>query len=56
MDKEKYWEMFKKTGKIKYYLAYKKRKQLIILVEKVEGIVLSETPYKETSKILNIFT
>ena len=26
------------------------------MVEKVEGIVLSETPYKETSKILNILT
>lgn len=24
--KEKYWELFKKTGKIEYYLAYKKRK------------------------------
>lgn len=26
------------------------------MVEKVEGIVLSETPYKESSKILNIYT
>ncbi len=24
--KENYWELFKKTGKIEYYLAYKKRK------------------------------
>ena len=26
------------------------------MVEKVEGIILSETPYKESSKILNVFT
>ena len=26
------------------------------MVEKVEGIVLSETPYKESSKILNVYT
>ena len=24
--KEKYWQLFKQTGKIEYYLAYKKRK------------------------------
>ncbi len=24
--KEDYWELFKKTGKIEYYLAYKRRK------------------------------
>ena len=24
--KEEYWELFKKTGKIEYYLAYKKGK------------------------------
>jgi DNA repair protein RecO (recombination protein O) len=26
------------------------------LIEKVEGIILSETPYKETSKILQVYT
>lgn len=26
------------------------------MVEKVEGIILSETPYKESSKILNVYT
>ena len=26
------------------------------MLEKVEGIILSETPYKETSKILNVYT
>lgn len=26
MDKKTAWEMFKKTGKIEYYLEYKKRK------------------------------
>lgn len=25
MDKKKAWEMFKKTGKIEYYLEYKKK-------------------------------
>lgn len=24
--KEEYWQLFKETGKIKYYLEYKKRK------------------------------
>ncbi len=24
MTKEEYWNLFKKTGKIEYYLAYKK--------------------------------
>lgn len=26
MNKEEAWELFKKTGKIEYYLEYKKRK------------------------------
>jgi len=26
MDKDKYWELFKKTGNIEYYLKYKKGK------------------------------
>jgi hypothetical protein len=27
MDAKGYWEMFRKTGKIEYYLAYKKQKR-----------------------------
>lgn len=27
MDSKGYWELFRKTGKIEYYLAYKKQKR-----------------------------
>lgn len=27
MNKNKVWELFKQTGKIEYYLAYKKNKE-----------------------------
>lgn len=31
MNKQEYWELFKKTGKIEYYLKYKKTKVEVIL-------------------------
>lgn len=54
MEKKKAWEMFKKTGKIEYYLEYKKKWS--IMIKSVDGIVVSETNYGETSKIINILT
>jgi hypothetical protein len=27
MEAKEYWDMFRKTGKIEYYLAYKKKKR-----------------------------
>lgn len=53
------WELFKKTGEIKYYRLYQaviKKKWWVLKLECVEGIVLSETNYSESSKILNVFT
>ena len=53
------WELFKKTGDIKYYRLYQaiaKKKWWSLKIECVEGIVLSETNYSESSKILNVFT
>ena len=53
------WELFKKTGDIKYYRLYQaiaKKKWWGLKIECVEGIVLSETNYSESSKILNVFT
>ena len=57
------WNLFNKTGDIKYYLLLskirnnKKKKQIRgYMVVKTKGIVLSETNYGETSKILNILT
>ena len=53
------WELFKKTGEVKYYQLYQaiiKKKWWGLKIECVEGIVLSETNYSESSKILNVFT
>lgn len=57
MKKEMLWDLFKKTGKIEYYLKYKEEekkegKQLDLC----EGIILREQPYGETSKILQVLT
>ena len=49
------WEMFKKTGKIDYYLEYKRKKQ-VNMISKVEGFIISEVPYGDTSKIINVLT
>ena len=50
------WDLFRKTGEIKYYnlLQQVKKKWLILKIESFEGIVLSETNYSESSKILNV--
>lgn len=52
------WDLFKKTGDIKYYnlLQQIKKKWLVLKIESFEGIVLSETNYSESSKILNVLT
>ena len=52
------WDLFRKTGDIKYYnlLQQVKKKWLILKIESFEGIVLSETNYSESSKILNVLT
>ena len=58
MNKKDLWNLFKQTGKVEYYLKYKEMggKQVIVMIKKVEGIIIKETSYKETSKIVNIFT
>ena len=51
------WKLFIKTGDIKYYnlmQALKKSDQMKI--ESFEGIILTETNYSESSKILNVLT
>ena len=51
------WKLFVKTGDIKYYnlmQALKKSDQMKI--ESFEGIILTETNYSESSKILNVLT
>lgn len=57
MNKQKAWEKFKETGKIEYYLEYKKeKKKWVLLIKKLEGIVISETAYGDSSKIINVLT
>ena len=52
------WDLFKKTVDIKYYnlLQQIKKKWCVLTIESFEGIVLSETNYSESSKILNVLT
>ena len=52
------WKLFKETGDIKYYnlLQEIKKKWFFLKIESFEGIVLSETNYSESSKILNVLT
>lgn len=53
--KEILWQLFRETGKIEYYLEYKKKTKVNNMIE-VEGIVLNTISYGETSKIINVFT
>ena len=52
------WKLFKETGDIKYYILLKNmnKRSDQMKIEKVEGIVIGETNYSESSKILNILT
>ena len=52
------WKLFKETGDIKYYLLRQsiKEKKWHMKIECVEGIVLNEMNYSESSKILRILT
>ena len=52
------WDLFKKTGDIKYYNLLQQIKKMwcVLTIESFEGIVLSETNYSESSKILNVLT
>ena len=53
------WDLFQKTGNINYYILSKKIKEKSwgkLEVVKVEAIVLGETNYGESSKILKILT
>lgn len=52
------WNLFVKTGDIRYYNLWKELNKEVkqMKIESLEGIVLSETNYSESSKILNVLT
>ena len=56
MNKKEAWEMFRKTGKIEYYLKYKEQEKKWKMITEVEGIIVKETPYGDSSKIIQVLT
>lgn len=60
MNEKDMWNLFRLTGKIEYYIKYKdmisEKKWFNLEIEKVEGIIIKEKSYGESSKILDIIT
>ena len=58
MNTDILWKLFIKTGDIRYYnlLQALKKKWWLLKIDSFEGIVLTETNYSESSKILNVLT
>ena len=51
------WNLFKKTGDIRYFLLAKSIKKVKNMkIVDVKGLVLNETNYSDSSKILNVLT